>query len=88
MHSSCLSSGLLLVFQRSLFKLFDGVCRTVLFLLLLSFRSGTSIDALVLLSRLAGSICAAIRVAVCTLVLFCFKTVDLLLGFGDVLAVC
>jgi hypothetical protein len=88
MYSLCLSSRLLLVFQRGLFKLFSGVCRAVLFLLLLGFRGGTSVDTLVLLGRLASSVCAAIRVAVCALVFFCFKTVDLLLGFGDVLAVC
>jgi hypothetical protein len=87
MYSSCLSSSLLLVFQRSLFKLFGGVCRAVSFLLLLGFRGGTAVDALILLGRLASSVCAAVRLSVRALVFFCFKTVDLLLGFGDVLAV-
>jgi hypothetical protein len=73
---------ILLVLNGCLLELLGCVVGTVLLLLQLRLSGRAAVDALVLLSRLASRVCAAVCRA---LVLLCLKALDLLLCFGDVL---
>jgi hypothetical protein len=73
--------GLGLVLDGGLLQLFSRIGCSILLLLKLGFRIGASIDSLVLLSGLAGSVSGAIG----TLVLFGLEALNLFLCLGDVL---
>ena len=75
-------SGSLLVLKGCLLEFGSSIGGSILLLGQLSLCGCVAIDCLVLLSRLAGSVSAAVRVF---LSLLSLKTLNLLLCLGDVL---
>jgi hypothetical protein len=82
LRALCVGSSLL-VLNRRLLEVVSSVCRGVLLLVVLGLGGSVAVDSLVLLRRLAGSVCAAVRGVFFGLL--CLKAVDLLLCLGDVL---
>ena len=76
----CFDSSLL-VLKRRLLKVFGGVSSAVLLLGDFSVGGSVTVDGLVLLGGLAGSVGGTVG----ALVLLSLETLDLLLGLGDVL---
>jgi hypothetical protein len=76
----CFDSSLLIL-KRRLLEVVGGVISAILLLVGFSIDGSVTVDGLVLLGGLAGSVGGTIG----ALILLSLKTLDLLLGLGDVL---